>query len=141
MYIPACIHAHRLSVNMYLCRYANVNCNSILGQQRFTLKDNLIPDFGSSYNGWHRDASSLEAWIYNFLPSRATTLTSQNFNALVLDSRHPWIVDFYAPWCGHCQVFKSEFEKVAEVGQGLAVFVQSVISQNISRYVYSSKWN
>ena len=24
-------------------------------------------------------------------------------------------MDFYAPWCGHCQVFKPHFETVAEV--------------------------
>jgi thiol-disulfide isomerase/thioredoxin len=33
----------------------------------------------------------------------------------ILPSTTPWIIYYYAPWCGHCQVFKPEFEKVAEV--------------------------
>lgn len=68
------------------------------------------------YNGWHRDASSLRSWVYDYLPTKVITLTSQNFYSQVLDSSMPWIVDFYAPWCGHCQVFKPQFEQVAEVG-------------------------
>ena len=29
------------------------------------------------------------------------TLTDDNFNELVLNSNTLWIVEFYAPWCGH----------------------------------------
>uniref|UniRef100_A0A914NR75 Protein disulfide-isomerase n=1 Tax=Meloidogyne incognita TaxID=6306 RepID=A0A914NR75_MELIC len=32
-------------------------------------------------------------------------LTAGNFHKLVLDDDAIWIVEFYAPWCGHCQVF------------------------------------
>ncbi len=37
------------------------------------------------------------------------------FQQDVLSSQKAWIVDFYTPWCGHCQVFAPEFEKVAQV--------------------------
>lgn len=67
-----------------------------------------------TYNGWHRDAGSLQSWAYEFLPSKVETLHWNNFGMRVLDSMQPWIVDFYTPWCGHCQVFKPEFERVAE---------------------------
>ncbi|XP_059164242.1 dnaJ homolog subfamily C member 10-like [Physella acuta] len=72
------------------------------------------------YNGWRRDASSIQSWLFNYLPSKVEVLTSRNFRQKVLDSQEPWIVDFYAPWCGHCQIFKPEFEKVAEQIEGIA---------------------
>ncbi|XP_076450182.1 dnaJ homolog subfamily C member 10-like [Babylonia areolata] len=70
------------------------------------------------YNGWHRDAGSLQAWVYDYMPSKVETLDWSGFGSQVLGSQEPWLVDFYAPWCGHCQVFKPEFEKVAEKLEG-----------------------
>ena len=34
--------------------------------------------------------------------SRVEELTDANFKSKVLDSDEMWIVEFYAPWCGHC---------------------------------------
>ncbi|CAL1536324.1 unnamed protein product [Lymnaea stagnalis] len=72
------------------------------------------------HKGWNRDASSLSAWVYNFLPSKVVTLTRESFRKAVLQSREPWVIDFYASWCGHCQVFKPQFEQVAEQLDGIA---------------------
>ncbi|XP_025830227.1 protein disulfide-isomerase A6 homolog [Agrilus planipennis] len=46
-------------------------------------------------------------------------LTSKNFDSLVLSSDDIWIVEFYAPWCGHCQQFAPEFQKAAKVLKGI----------------------
>lgn len=70
------------------------------------------------YNSWHRDAESMQSWVYDYIPSKVEALNWNVFGTKVLDSSDPWIVDFYAPWCGHCQIFKPEFEKVAEVSGG-----------------------
>ena len=40
-------------------------------------------------------------------------LKSSNFDSQVLNSDSVWIVEFYAPWCGHCQQLKPEYEKAA----------------------------
>lgn len=62
-----------------------------------------------------RDVNSLYQWASNFLPSKTIRLNNNNFESMVLKSNEPWLVDFYAPWCGHCQVFAPTFDSIATV--------------------------
>lgn len=41
------------------------------------------------------------------------TLTDQNFDAEVLKSDIPVLVDFWAPWCGPCRMVGPTIEKLA----------------------------
>uniref|UniRef100_A0A0N5AGI5 Protein disulfide-isomerase A6 homolog n=1 Tax=Syphacia muris TaxID=451379 RepID=A0A0N5AGI5_9BILA len=40
-------------------------------------------------------------------------LTDSNFADLVLNSKDMWLVEFFAPWCGHCKNLKPHWEKAA----------------------------
>lgn len=68
------------------------------------------------YNG-HRDATSLKRWTLSFLPSPVVAFNAEDFRAQILTKKYylPWLIDFYAPWCGHCINFEPDFNIVAQV--------------------------
>ena len=45
--------------------------------------------------------------------SDVVELTESNFEALVLNSDDMWLVEFFAPWCGHCKNLEPEWKKAA----------------------------
>jgi thiol-disulfide isomerase/thioredoxin len=53
-------------------------------------------------------------------------LTADNFDAMT--STGDWLIEFYAPWCSHCNALRPDFEKAARqlAAQGAAVRVGRV---------------
>merc|ERR1712166_1190958 len=49
---------------------------------------------------------------------RAEVLTDENFHALIKGDT--WIVDFFAPWCGHCKKLAPEMDKLVSMVEGVA---------------------
>ena len=65
------------------------------------------------YQQYHRDATTLHQWVTSNLPSYVESLTPYLFEHNVLQGSKPWLVLFYAPWCGHCTNFSPDYEEVA----------------------------
>ncbi|AQK84391.1 Protein disulfide isomerase-like 2-1 [Zea mays] len=49
------------------------------------------------------------------IPSSVVVLTSETFDSIVLDETKDVLVEFYAPWCGHCKHLAPIYEKLASV--------------------------
>ncbi|KAM0563056.1 hypothetical protein ACHAPJ_001900 [Fusarium lateritium] len=50
-------------------------------------------------------------------------VNARNYEQLIAKSNYTSIVEFYAPWCGHCQSLKPAYEKAAKNLEGLAQVV------------------
>jgi len=48
--------------------------------------------------------------------SHVIPLTSSNFTQVYDEG--VWLIEFYAPWCGHCKAFAPKFEEIAKKLQG-----------------------
>ncbi|EPQ27615.1 uncharacterized protein PFL1_04753 [Pseudozyma flocculosa PF-1] len=46
-------------------------------------------------------------------PPTALQLTSSNFDEIVLNPNNDALVEFYAPWCGHCKALHPTYQEVA----------------------------
>jgi thioredoxin 1 len=64
------------------------------------------------------------------IPAGVTEINDGNFEAEVLKSSAPVVVDFWAPWCGPCRMIAPITEKLAREYQGRLKFCKINIDQN-----------
>ncbi|XP_035260754.1 protein disulfide-isomerase A6 [Anguilla anguilla] len=66
-------------------------------------------------------ACTLVLTVHGFYSSSddVVELNPSNFNREVIQSDSLWLIEFYAPWCGHCQRLTADWKKVATALKGV----------------------
>jgi len=59
-----------------------------------------------------------------------TYITDSNFQELVLQSKSPVLLDFYADWCGPCKILGPIIEELAEEYDGKALVAKVDTERN-----------
>ena len=62
--------------------------------------------------------------------SKVIELTDENFDIQLKNTDKPVLVDFYAPWCGHCRTQAPIIEKLAEEFSNKAVIAALNVDEN-----------
>jgi thiol-disulfide isomerase/thioredoxin len=77
-----------------------------------TLKEMVHDEGEKAINGAGAGKSELLQLQAKVDPLSVVVLTSRNFDSMVGDGS-VWLVEFYAPWCGHCRHFESTYDEIA----------------------------
>ena len=51
--------------------------------------------------------------------TKVAMLNQNDFKTKVIGGKGLWLVEFFAPWCGHCKTLAPEYEKVAKNFEGI----------------------
>jgi len=71
-----------------------------------------------------RDAEAMTTWINSKIgssvrvmkpASAVKSLTASSFDKVVMDKSKDVLVEFFAPWCGHCKALAPKYESVAKI--------------------------
>ena len=62
--------------------------------------------------------------------SKPTAVDDSNFDQVVLQSKIPVLVDFWAAWCGPCRMVAPVVEELAEEYDGRVNFVKLDVDRN-----------
>lgn len=80
-------------------------------------------------------------------PSSVVDVDNSNFDDVVTNSANDVMVEFYAPWCGHCKSLKPEYQRLAAEFEQVSEIVlktsfptlqNNTLSENMLLITYST---
>ena len=70
--------------------------------------------FGATWPHFGTSVSVITKWYIPTFCGGLQVVVAQNFDEIVNDESKDVLIEFYAPWCGHCKSLAPKYEEVAE---------------------------
>lgn len=77
-------------------------------------------------SNWWRTAETIVQWTQQFKPTNVEALDEARLNELIDDPKVALLVDYYAPWCGHCVAFAPIYDQASRIMEGRGVHFAKV---------------
>ncbi|KAG6054857.1 hypothetical protein E4U17_003403 [Claviceps sp. LM77 group G4] len=73
-----------------------------------------IGKFAAKFSGGKLEPSIKSEPIPEKQEGSVKVIVAKNYNEIVLDDKKDVLVEFYAPWCGHCKALAPKYDQLAE---------------------------
>merc|ERR1719263_1848956 len=102
--------------------------DGLLAEYRSVVNSRLGGGGGGAGGGGAADA-------FGYKNSASHIITDSNFDDVVLNSKQPFLVEFYAPWCGHCKALAPEWVRASNELEGKFNLgaVDATVHQNVAQ--------
>ncbi|KAL9558896.1 hypothetical protein MBANPS3_000673 [Mucor bainieri] len=132
-----------------IATFARVNCANY---KKFCVEMGIsrIPTLQSNYNGgeWKQyvgdfsidtvDKFIRDSEVKRNEHGKNVELTESSQLKTIIDSKEPWFVKFYAPWCTHCKHLAPTWEKLAKKLQGKVNVAEVNCEDNKGNFVHGA---
>ncbi|KAG0224587.1 hypothetical protein BGX31_007933 [Mortierella sp. GBA43] len=93
------------------------NVDVYSGDRSFSELSKFVKAKADEYSGVTMDTRRADTGPTPNSNGQVIVLDSKNYESALRDGQ-PWLIEYYAPWCGHCKALAPTYEKVAEALKG-----------------------
>jgi len=124
--------AHGQNLNLEVGKWPAFAIQDIEGNKKFpydqekTIDEKNIKKFVDDYVAGKIEPSIKSEAIPEDNDGPVITVVAHNYQDVVMDDKKDVLVEFYAPWCGHCKALAPKYEELGEMYKSNADFAKKV---------------
>ncbi|KZZ89473.1 protein disulfide isomerase [Moelleriella libera RCEF 2490] len=115
--------AHAGNLNLKTDKFPAFAIHDTVGNKKFPysqddeITHDLIAKFTDDYAAGKVEPSVKSEPVPEKQDGPVTVIVAKNYEQIVLDDKKDVLVEFYAPWCGHCKALAPKYDQLGEAYQ------------------------